>query len=77
MNKTDYNNFMAVVERMEYAKNRLTADEMRELKGLLMPEETRIVKADHGENLWYLISPDHQGCLHTFYNTHTSATNRR
>jgi len=46
----------------------LTASELRELKRMLMPEGIRVCKAE-APKTWYVISPDHQGSLHTFYNT--------
>jgi acetone carboxylase gamma subunit len=58
---------LAVYERIESAKNKLTAAELRELKRMLMPEGIRVCKAD-APKTWYVISPDHQGSLHTFYN---------
>lgn len=80
MNQEDYNNYIAVVSRMEAAKNLLTAEEMHELRSvnncfkklrlfrrLLVPEETRVIRMESEKPLWYSITPDHQGSLHTYY----------
>lgn len=76
MNQNDYDTFMAVYERIESSRNRLTAEELRELKRLLMPEETRVVRAENLKS-WYVISPEHQGSLHTFYNAESSSSTAR
>ncbi|KAI6191778.1 Protein kinase domain-containing protein [Aphelenchoides bicaudatus] len=67
INLDDYNTFMAVFERIESAKNKLTASELRELKRMLMPEGVRVIKAATPKT-FYIVSPSHQGSLHTFYN---------
>jgi serine/threonine protein kinase len=75
MNRSEYDCFMSVAERIETAKNRLTADEYDELRRLLMPEDLRVVRGSAG--LWYVISPDHHGSLQTTYNGgHSSCTTR-
>lgn len=66
--EAEYHNFMAIVERMELAKNKLMESEQQELRRLLMPEGTRVVKSENSKG-WYLISPDHQGSLHSFCTT--------
>jgi serine/threonine protein kinase len=68
LNKAEYDIFMAIVERMTLAKNILMEYEQKELRRLLMPEGTTVLKSKDPQR-WYLISPDHHGSLHSFYTT--------
>ncbi|KAI6244164.1 Protein kinase domain-containing protein [Aphelenchoides fujianensis] len=76
LKKEEFRHFFSVLERLESAKERLTADEHAELRRLLMPVETRILRGDRG--LFYIISPTHQGSLYALSRTeNTSATARQ
>ncbi|KAI6240155.1 Protein kinase domain-containing protein [Aphelenchoides fujianensis] len=75
LKKDEFRHFFSVLERLESAKERLTADEHVELRRLLMPEETRVLQGDRDR--FYIVSPAHQGSLFAFARTkNRSATVR-
>jgi len=71
-----YNHFLKVAERIESSNDKLSFSEMKELKRLLMPEGTRVVQGEE-KNLYYVISPDHQGSLITDWRTEKNSAMAR
>ncbi|KAI6173551.1 Tribbles-like protein 3 [Aphelenchoides besseyi] len=75
LKKDEFIHFLSVMERVESAKDRLTAFEHAELRRLLMPTETRVITGERG--LYYIITPDHQESLHTILRTESASATVR
>uniref|UniRef100_A0A1I7S9R5 Protein kinase domain-containing protein n=1 Tax=Bursaphelenchus xylophilus TaxID=6326 RepID=A0A1I7S9R5_BURXY len=67
LNDEEYKAFMVIAERLEMAEQKLHAEEAAELRRILLPKETRIIS---GRHLHYVISPNHDGNLQTYFTMH-------